>query len=151
AVPDLHLGAGRVRRARVVEALVRLRVVVRVVGLVDEDLGRGVVAVPDLQLRAVRGAAARDVEALAERVQGAAHLHVRPLLGAGAVAAPDLHGRAVGGAGRAYVQAQAVGVDQRVAARWRGRRRRAAAGGVRGHVVDEHRYARGRRAGRAAP
>src|ERR1700732_3618109 len=74
AVPDLQLGAGRRRPVRIVEALIGLRIIERSVGLRDEDLRAGVVAGIQVHRGPVCGAAAVDVQALAEGLQRAARL-----------------------------------------------------------------------------
>src|SRR5581483_4013574 len=120
AVPDLQLRPRRGRPAGVVQALVRLRVVQRAVGLGDEDLRAGVVAVVQVHLGAVGGAAADDVHALAQDMQGAARRDHGPLLRRGAVAGVDLDRVGVGRAGRPVVDAQAAVPDDRAGARGRG-------------------------------
>ena len=64
-VPDLQLHPGCCRPVRIVEAFARLRVIKRSVGLRDEDLRAGVVAVVQVHRGPVGGAAAVDVHALA--------------------------------------------------------------------------------------
>src|SRR6201996_7414977 len=158
AVPELKLGARGRRPSRVGEALVRLRVVKRAVGLRDEDLCAGVITVVQVHGGPVGGSTPVDIQALPEGVQGAAGLDHRPLLGVGAVAGVDLHRGEVGAAGRADVHAQAAVADDRAGGTGRRRRRRRGAatgtratGGVGRDVLHAHRAARsGGTAGRGA-
>src|SRR5215475_8035049 len=99
AVPDLQLGTGCRRPARVVETLAGLWVVEGPVGLGYEDLSGRVVAVVEIDRRAVRGTAAVDVHALAEGVQRAARLDHGPLLGRRSITGVDLDRVEVRGAG----------------------------------------------------
>src|SRR5262249_28033513 len=145
AVPDLQLGARRGGPVRIVQAFARLRVVQRPVGLRDEHLGRGVVAVVQVDQGPVGRAARVDVHALAERVLGAARLDHRPLLRRGVVAGVDLDRVVVGGAAAPVVYAQAAVPGDRAAAAHRA----TATGGVGGHVGHAHRAAGGGGAGRA--
>src|SRR4029077_5623141 len=110
----------------------------------------GGVAVIQVYGGPVGGAAAVDVQALAEGVQGAARLDHGPLLGVGPVAGVDLDRREVGGVRAPDVQAQAVVAGDRTGAVSAAATTAAAAGRVRGHVGDAHRAARGRGTGRRA-
>src|ERR687885_332778 len=76
-------------------------------------LGRGAVAVPELDLRAVRGAAARDVDALAEHMDRAVARVPRERLRRAAGAVPELDRRAVRGAAACVVDALRAVADDR--------------------------------------
>src|SRR5450759_6043583 len=106
AVPDLQLGAWSGRPVPVVETLPGLRIVKGAIGLRDKDLRGRVVAVVQVNSGAVRGAAAIDVHALAERVERAVGLDDRPLLGIRVVAGIDLDRGVVRGVRPADIHAQ---------------------------------------------
>src|SRR6201992_1022942 len=158
AVPDLELRARGRRPACVVETLVGLRVVQLAVGLGDEHLRAGAVAVVQVHRGPVGCPAAVDIQALPEGVQGAARLDHRPLLGVGPAAGVDLHRGEVGAVRAADVDAQAAVTDDRAGGAGRRRWRRGGAagaagagGGVGRDVLHAHRPAgrggtRGRRA-----
>ena len=78
-------------------------------------LGTGAIAVPELDLRPVGGAASGDVHALAEHAQRPVTAVPRPALPTPAVAHPDLYRGAVGRTRAVVVDALAA-----VAANWPG-------------------------------
>ncbi len=95
AVPDLQPGAVRRGPARRVQAPPGLRVQQRTVRLLHPLLATDTVAVPQLDLRAVRRPVAVDVQAAAQRAEGAVGV-VGPVLVLGVgLAVPQLNGGAV--------------------------------------------------------
>src|SRR5205085_6337402 len=105
AVPDLELRPVRRVPVRVVEAPAGLRVEEALPGAVAPLLRAASVAVPQLHLRAVPGAAAGDVDALAEHVDCAVARRPRERLRGAARAVPELDRRPVRGRAARVVDA----------------------------------------------